>query len=64
LFSTALCSGEPGLRLLRRRRGLRDHRNIRGLLHDKSDNGREFGLVSYGGGDGSFVSHPLGLFWK
>ncbi|KAK1666418.1 hypothetical protein QYE76_054577 [Lolium multiflorum] len=57
VLDSSLLRGELGLRLLRCRRGLRDHWD---LLRNRSDNSGELGLVS-GGGD-NFVGHPLGCF--
>jgi hypothetical protein len=56
-----LLRGEVGLRLLRRRPGLHDHRpgQLRSLRQGRSGNGRELCLVSDGGGGGGsrFVGH-------
>jgi hypothetical protein len=64
---------ELGLHLLCRRRWLRDHQNIheRSVLHDRSNIGRDLGLIYDGGSGGSFVSSMfvlgvewVGVFWE
>jgi hypothetical protein len=48
-----------GIAFFFRLRGLRDHRNCRDLLSDRSDNNGDLGLVFDGGGGGSFVGYTL-----